>query len=104
MHDVKRIEIIANSFELNKLLEALENSGIHEYAVIRNVAGKQQHGGKEDLDMTMIDNVYILAYCNPTALKPAMESIRPLLSKLGGSCHISDALEVSSMNCIEKLE
>ncbi|NJN23435.1 MAG: P-II family nitrogen regulator [Acaryochloridaceae cyanobacterium RL_2_7] len=103
MHQVKRIEIIANSFELSKLLKALRTSGIADHAVIRNVAGTQQHGGKEDLDMLMIDNVYILAYCDPENLKGAIETIRPLLNKFGGSCHISDALEVRSMNCIEKL-
>ena len=103
MHEVKRIEIIANSFELGKLLKALDNVGIHDHAVIRNVAGKQQNRGKEDLDMTMIDNVYILAYCSPEDLKKTVEVIRPLLNKFGGNCHISDALELRSMNCVDKL-
>ena len=103
MHAVKRIEIIANSFELSKLLDALVDAGVDDHAVIRNVAGTQKHAGKEDLDMTMIDNVYILAYCAPDKLKATIEKIRPLLNKFGGSCHISDAMEVRSMNCIEKL-
>ncbi|MCM1981660.1 P-II family nitrogen regulator [Lyngbya confervoides] len=103
MHEVKRIEIIANSFELGKLLAALEKSGVHNYAVIRNVAGKQFHAGNEDLDMTMLDNVYILAFCTPDLLRQVVEAIRPLLNKFGGTCHVTDALEVRSMKCVEKL-
>lgn len=103
MHDVKRIEIIANSFELGKLLEALEKSGVHNHAVIRNVAGKQLHAGKEDLDMMMLDNVYIVAFCAPDLLRPTIEAIRPLLNRFGGACHITDALEVRSMQCVDEL-
>jgi len=103
MHEVKRIEIIANSFELSKLLDALNNAGIEEHAVIRNVSGQQQNCGKEDFDMTMIDNVYIVAYCKPEALKTTVAAISPLLDKFGGNCHISDAIEVRSLNCVDKL-
>lgn len=103
MHEVKRIEITANSFELGKLLDALEKSGAHNHTVIRNVAGKQLHAGKEDLDMTMLDNVYIVAFCMPEHLRTVVEAIRPLLNRFGGTCHITDALEVRSIKCVEKL-
>lgn len=103
MHEVKRIEIIANSFELGKLLDALEKSGVHSHAVIRNVAGTQLHAGKEDLDMTMLDNVYIVAFCAPDLLRSVVEAVRPLLNRFGGTCHVTDALEVRSMKCVEKL-
>ncbi len=103
MHPVKRIEIIANSFELGKLLEALEKSGVHIHAVIRNVAGKQLHAGNEDLDMTMLDNVYIVAFCAPDLLRPVVEAVRPLLNRFGGTCHVTDAMEVRSINCVENL-
>ena len=103
MHAVKRIEIIANGFELAKLLEALEKAGVHSHSVLRNVAGKQLHAGKEDLDMTMGDNVYILAFCAPERLRPVVEAVRPLLNRFGGTCHITEALEVRSMKCIEEL-
>jgi nitrogen regulatory protein PII len=103
MHTVKRIEIIANSFELGKILESLGKAGVHGHAVIRNVIGKGLREGNEDLDMTMLDNVYIIAFCKPELLKPVVENIRPLLNKFGGTCYISDVMEITSVKCVASL-
>lgn len=103
MHLVKKIEIIANSVELGKILDSLSKSGVHGHAVIRNVAGKGLREGAEDLDMTMLDNAYILAFCAPEQLKSVVEHVRPLLNKFGGTCYISDVMEVRSVNCIASL-
>ena len=101
MHTVKRIEIIATSFELGKILDALKKAGVPGHIVIRNVAGQGFRG--EDLDMTMLDNVYIIAFCPPETLKGAVEIIRPILNKFGGSCYISDAMEIRSTRCVASL-
>ncbi|MBD2310418.1 P-II family nitrogen regulator [Desertifilum sp. FACHB-1129] len=103
MHLVKRIEIIANSFELSKILDSLNKSGVHGHAVIRNVAGQGLREGTEDLDMTMLDNVYIIAFCMPDQLKGVVENVRPLLNKFGGTCYISDVMEIRSVKCIASL-
>jgi nitrogen regulatory protein PII len=103
MHLVKKIEIIANSFELGKILDNLDKSGVHGHAVIRNVAGKGLRAGKEDLDMTMLDNVYIIAFCMPETVKLVVENLRPLLNKFGGTCYISDVMEIRSLNCVASL-
>ena len=103
MHLVKKIEIIANSFELGKILESLDKSGVHGHAVIRNVAGKGLQDGSEDLDMTMLDNVYILAFCMPEHIKTVAENVRPLLNKFGGTCYISDVMEIRSIKCVASL-
>lgn len=102
MHLVKKIEIIANSFELGKILDSLEKSGVHGHAVIRNVAGKGLRAG-EDLDMTMLDNVYIIAFCMPEHIKTVAENVRPLLNKFGGTCYISDVMEIRSIKCAASL-
>lgn len=102
MHTVKRIEIIANSFELGKILDGLDKAGVHGHVVIRNVAGKGLREG-EDLDMTMLDNVYIIAFCMPELIKPVVEKIKPILNKFGGTCYISDAMEISSVKCVASL-
>jgi nitrogen regulatory protein PII len=96
MRIVKKIEIIANSFELGKILDRLDKSGIHGHAVIRNVAGKGFREGNEDLDMTMLDNVYIIAFCLPDRIDAAVEKLQPLLNKFGGTCYISDVMEINS--------
>lgn len=103
MHEVKRIEIIANSFELGKILDGLKQADVTGYLVIRNVAGRGLRDSSEDLDMTMLDNVYVIAFCAPEKLKPAVEKIRPLLNKFGGTCYISDAQEIRSVRCVASL-
>jgi nitrogen regulatory protein PII len=103
MHIVKKIEIIANALELAKILESLETTGVHGHAVIRNVAGKGLRGTNEDLDMTMLDNVYILAFCMPDQIKPVVESIRLVLNKFGGTCYVSDVMEIRSVRCVASL-
>lgn len=95
MQAVKRIEIIANYVELAKVLEGLEKVGVPGYTVIRDVAGKSSRGdGTHDMAMTMLDNVYIIAFCSPEKINTVAESIRGILNKYGGSCFISDAMEL----------
>lgn len=103
MHAVKRIEIIANSGELGKILDSLKQADVTGHLIIRNVAGQGLRGGSEDLDATMLDNVYIIAFCFPDKIKPAVELIRPILNKFGGSCYISDAMEIRSVRCVASL-
>jgi nitrogen regulatory protein PII len=103
MHPVKRIEIIANSFELGKILDGLKQADITGYLLIRNVAGQGFRDDSEDLDMTMLDNVYVIAFCLPDKIKPTVEIIRPILNKFGGTCYISDATEIRSLRCIASL-
>lgn len=105
MHIVKKIEIIANGRELPKILEGLDHSGVHGHAVMRNVEGKGLRGDEnEDLDMTMLgDNVYILAFCMPDQLKSVVETIRPILNKFGGTCYVSDVMEIRSVRCVASL-
>ncbi len=103
MHAVKRIEIIANSFELGKIIDGLKQAGVIGYMVIRNVAGQGLRGGSEDLDMTMLDNVWVIAFCAPEKIKTTMEIIRPILNKFGGTCYISDAMEIRSVRCVASL-
>jgi len=81
----------------------LERAGVPGHAVIRNVAGKGLRGTAEDLDMTMLDNVYVIAFCTPEQIKPVVENIRPLLNKFGGTCYISDVMEIRSVKCVASL-
>jgi nitrogen regulatory protein PII len=101
MLPVKRIEIIANYVELGKILQGLEKVGIEGCTVIRDVAGtSMQSDGKHDLAMTLLDNVYIIAFCQPEKIAIASEAIRLVLNKYGGSCFISDAMELRTTKCV----
>lgn len=104
MHAVKRLEIIANSFELSKILDGLKQSNVNGYLIVRNVAGQGlSANNEEDLDMTFLDNVYVIAFCMPDQIKPTVEIIRPILNKFGGTCYISDAVEIRSVRCVASL-
>lgn len=98
MHAVKRIEVLADSVELTKILAGLDKAGIIGHTVIRNVVGRSPGA-----DATQLDNVYIIAFCLPEQVKPVIENIRPVLNKFGGACYISDAMEIRSVRCIASL-
>ena len=105
MHPVKRIEIISDSIELNKILAGLKTAGVVNYTVIRNVSGTGGRGNRDssDLDMMSIENDYVIAFCLPEQVKTVAEVIRPILNKFGGTCYVSDAIEIKSMRCIASL-
>jgi nitrogen regulatory protein PII len=99
MYSVKRIEIFVDSVELPKILKVLEKQGVSSYTVIRNVVRGSVQG---DLNVTM-ENDYVIAFCLPDQTKPIVEAVRPILNKFGGSCFISDAQEIRSMQCVASL-
>lgn len=103
MHPVKRLEIIANAVELGKIVDSLKHTDVTGYLIMRNVAGQGLRGTSEDLDMTMLDNVYVIAFCPPEKLKSVVEHIRPVLNKFGGTCYISDATEIRSVRCVASM-
>jgi nitrogen regulatory protein PII len=101
MQSVKRIEIIASSVELNKLLAGLEKAGIPGYTVIHNVTGKSDRGTiSEDFAFNNLDNVYIIAFCDPDQIDTVIEKLNPILNKLGGACFVSDAMQVAIVRCV----
>jgi nitrogen regulatory protein PII len=101
MELVKRIEIFANYVEVGKILEALEKAGVPGHTVIKNVAGKGRGGtDSDDLAMTLLDNIYIIAFFPPEKLPLVEVQIRKTLNKFGGSCFISDAMELKTTKCV----
>jgi nitrogen regulatory protein PII len=101
MLEVKRIEIIADYVELGKILQGLEKAGIENCTVIRDVARTStKTDGNHTLAMTMLDNVYIIAFCPSEKIALAADAIRSILNKYGGSCFISDAVELLTTKCV----
>lgn len=94
MHAIKRLEIISDTIELPKIIAILKQSEINRYTVIRNVESSGVSGSDQ-----MIEMAYVIAFCVPEQVKAAIEKIRPILNRFGGSCYISDAMEVRSLNC-----
>lgn len=100
MHAVKRIELIASSVELGKILEGLNKSGVQGYTVIENVSGENSIGETSD---ALNSNIYVIAFCLPDKIKPVVENIKPILNKFGGTCYISDAMEIRSIRCVASM-
>jgi nitrogen regulatory protein PII len=101
MQSVKRIEIIVSSVELNKILTALDKVGIPGYTVIHNVTGKSDRGTiSEDFALSNLDNVYVIAFCNPDQSDDVIERLNLILNKFGGACFVSDAMQVAIVRCV----
>jgi nitrogen regulatory protein PII len=101
MNAVKRIEIISDSVELEKIVEILKRSGVSSYTIIRNVGGAGVKGTiSSDLDMMRMENDYVLAICAPENVEAITERLKPIFNRFGGVCLISDAIEVRSIRCI----
>jgi nitrogen regulatory protein PII len=99
MHAVKRIEMMADSVEVSRILAVFEQVGVAQYVVLPNASGR----GTEDLGVGALAQDFVIAFCSDDQLKPLVEQIRPILNKFGGACFISDAMEVRSMRCVSSL-
>lgn len=95
MQAVKRVEIVTDTIELDRVLELLEKAGVSGYTVIRNAEGKGHRGVRSGDDVTRVfQNSYVLTACTAEQVEKIVEAIRPVLKRVGGVCLVSDALWV----------
>lgn len=100
MQAVKRVEIIADAIELEKIIRVLKVAGVNSYTVIRNVSSEGIRGTASEADITLTENDYVLAICSPEQVAPLVEALRPVLNRFGGVCLISDAMQIRSVQCV----
>ncbi len=92
MKAVKRVEIVTDAIELDRVLELLDQSGVSGYTVIRHVEGKGQRGVRSGDDLTRVfQNSYVLAACTQDEVARVVAAVRPVLQRVGGMCLVSDA-------------
>lgn len=92
MKAVKRVEIVAESDFLPKILALLDKENINGYTVISNVSGKGDKGIRDGYGLTSVfQNIYILLACSEEELERITEPLRALLKRIGGMCLVSDA-------------
>lgn len=95
MQAVKRVEIVTDTIELDRVLDLLEKAGVSGYTVIRNAEGKGHRGVRSGDDVTRVfQNSYVLTACTAEQVEKIVEAIRPVLKRVGGVCLVSDALWV----------
>lgn len=62
MQPVKKVEIITNTLELQKVLVILEKAGVSGYTIIEDVVGKGDRGRViNDLETHVLTNGYVLS-------------------------------------------
>lgn len=93
MKIVDKIElIIPSAYAQHRLLAKLDEWGIDGYSVIREVIGKGSSGFKEgDLPVDIGRNWYVLIACDPERTKTIVSAFRPVITKYGGLCLITES-------------
>ena len=95
MKPVKKVEIVIDALEVPRILERLEGMDIKGYTVIREAHGKGDRGTRPgDVFTGLFDNNYLMIACSEDQSARIVETIRPVLKRLGGVCLVSDAMWV----------
>ena len=95
MQAVKRVEIVTDTLELDRVLELLDQAGVSGYTVVRNAEGKGHRGVRSGDDVTRVfQNSYVLTACTAAQVEQVVAAVRPVLRRVGGICLVSDALWV----------
>lgn len=96
MRPVKRVEIVVEALVLPRVTRLVDVAGIRGYTVLRNAGGKGGHGVRRDDELVDTNrNAVVVVACEEGQLEPFLASLRPLLSRYGGMCLVSDALWVA---------
>jgi len=92
MRAVKRIEIVIDGLQLDRLLKRLDELGVSGYTVLPDAHGRGHRGSRLDDELTgALKNVYVITACPTQDLDRVVDAVRPLLERFGGMCLISDA-------------
>ncbi|GIV23007.1 MAG: hypothetical protein KatS3mg025_0666 [Bacteroidia bacterium] len=96
MEKAHKIEIIIDSVHVEKVLTLLERAGATGYTLLREVIGKGAQGVRPADEITgVFRNSYIITVCSEEVAQKVVESLAPLLKRIGGLCLLS---EVQRMN------
>ena len=94
MKPCKRIEIVIESPQAQRLTDALKELGAAGFTLIPDVRGSGDRGERRADELAGdSSNCLILIACdNQAIVDTIIETVRPLLSRSGGVCLVSDAL------------
>lgn len=92
MQEVKKVEIIISTLELDEITDILDSIKVSGYTILKNISGKGDRGDSfNDLGIEF-SNSYIMTVCtNEKQLNYLIEELLPLLKKIGGICLITDS-------------
>lgn len=92
LEKTKRIEIVIDVVHLPKLLSALEAAGLSAYTILPEARGKGDRGARQAHDPASVEsNSVLIAAVREDQLEALTLAARPVLSRYGGLCLVSDA-------------
>ena len=94
MKPCKRIEIVIESPQAQRLTDVLKELGAAGFTMIPDVRGSGDRGERRADELSGdSSNCLIMIACETQAtVDTIVEAVRPLLSRSGGVCLVSDAL------------
>ena len=96
MRPCKRIEIVIEEPMAPKLVQLLDSLQTPGYTILPNAAGDGDRGVRraDELAGDSSNTVFIISTEDDALLERIVEGVRPLLSRSGGICLISDAMSL----------
>ena len=93
MKPCKRLEIVIESALQNRLADRLIELGASGYSLINPTAGVGDRGMRRDDEPmgTSSNAIFIIACESEQIAEQIVEGVRPLLTRSGGICLVSDA-------------
>ena len=93
MRPCKRIEVVVERSQMDRVVSALYDAGAGGYTVLMNAGGSGDRGYRRADDVTDTDEncVFIVAADDDAMVNAVVERIRPLLERFGGMCLVSEA-------------
>jgi len=90
---VKRIEIVVDAPQSERVTELLTSCGLTGWTMLRGASGTGDRGAQPNDGITRsTSNTLIVTTCTPEQLDDVIEKLRKVLSRFGGMCLVSDAL------------
>ncbi|HVT42941.1 MAG TPA: transcriptional regulator [Thermoanaerobaculia bacterium] len=95
MKAAKRVEIVVDAVDAQRVIDVLDRVGVGGYTRIRDVTGSGDRGIRSADELTgVFKNNYFLVVCDDSQAVAVAEGIRPILDQVGGICLISDCLVI----------
>jgi len=97
MRPCKRLEIVIERSQAQRVGQLLKDVGASGYTIIQNAGGGGDRGYRRADDVTDADEncVFIVAVEDEALVEAIVDGVRPFLKRFGGVCLVSDANWVS---------
>ncbi len=93
MKPCKRLEIVIEQPLASRLADLLVELGVPGYTLIPNAAGRGDRGVRraDEPTGTSTNCMFVIACDDQELVQTIVEAVRPVLSRSGGICLVSDA-------------